>query len=217
MSHCCRAAWRNFSFGSNVFFHWAFHHSRISRGKGSTFLEHKNFKFYTFFVGNTYVIISFNTDSIGIGFNTLKLSRKQDLSPCTLKWMQPVVVWGLGISVLVSSRAQRAVRARALMPARQTGLRWAELQQGDRHRDRQIDRPTDRQKSGHLDRQAAGSHGGVTGRMVLSCSVAFSLKVLWDCTETTGDRTWLSPEENYSVRTVFVWFQLVWANWLFLL
>lgn len=48
-------------------------------------------------------------------------------------------------------------------------LSWVELRQGDRKRGKQKGR---QKKSGHLDRQAAGSHGGVTDRMVLSCSVS---------------------------------------------
>lgn len=45
-------------------------------------------------------------------------------------------------------------------------------QLGGAGRGRQAERQTGGQKSGHLGRQAAGSHGGVTDRMVLSCSVS---------------------------------------------
>lgn len=108
---------------------------------------------------------------IGIGISCLQphVKTRSNSHPA---WFNPshaelyATRAGLDILVLVSSGAQRAVRGIAPMPLSDRPS-WAELWEGDRQRDRR-----GRQKSGHLERQAAGSHGGVTDRMVLSCSVS---------------------------------------------
>lgn len=64
----------------------------------------------------------------------------------------------------------------------------------DRETRREANRKTDK-KSGHLDRQAAGSHGGVTDRMVLSCSV--SVLSASKTYESTLKRLGIEPRELF--------------------
>lgn len=121
-------------------------------------------------------------------------THTHDLTPHTLNCVHP----GPGLIFrcwLAVRGAQRAVRGKELGDR----LSWAELWEGDRQRE--TDRQADGGKSGHLGRQAAGSHGGVTGRMVLSCSV--SARSASQSYETTARRrgTELMERraENYSL------------------